>query len=78
MASERLTDGLIRKAKPAEKARKLADGNGLTLLVHPNGSKYWQLRYTLHGKEKTLQMGFYPDMGLADARAPALCPFLTG
>ena len=42
-----------------------------TRLVHPNGSKYFQLRYTLHGKEKTLQLGAYPDMGLADARVAA-------
>lgn len=71
MASDLLTDVTIRNAKPGVKPRKLGDGNGLTLLVHPNGSKYWQQRYTLHGKEKTLQLGIYPDMGLADARARA-------
>ncbi len=71
MASELLTDVEVRRAKPGDKPRKMGDGNGLTLLVHPNGSKYWQLRYTLHGKEKTLQLGIYPDMGLADARVAA-------
>jgi integrase len=71
MASELLSDVTIRNAKPGEKPRKMSDGNGLTLLVHPNGSKYWQQRYTLHGKEKTLQLGTYPDMSLADARARA-------
>jgi len=71
MASDLLTDVAIRNAKPGEKPRKLGDGNGLNLLVHPNGSKYFQLRYTLHGKEKTLQLGKYPDMSLADARAKA-------
>lgn len=71
MASELLTDVAIRNAKPSEKPRKLGDGNGLTLLVHPNGSKYFQLRYTLHGKEKTLQLGVYPDMSLSDARMKA-------
>ena len=68
MAAELLTDIQVRNAKPTDKPRKLGDGNGLTLLVHPNGSKYWQQRYTLHGKEKTLQLGVYPDIGLADAR----------
>lgn len=71
MASELLTDVTIRNAKPGDKPRKLGDGNGLTLLVHPNGSKYWQQRYTLHGKEKTLQLGVYPDMSLSEARAAA-------
>jgi addiction module HigA family antidote len=56
MASEHLSDVEVRNAKPTAKPRKLGDGNGLTLIVHPNGSKYWQQRYTLHGKEKTLQL----------------------
>lgn len=71
MASALLSEVEVRNAKPAAKQRKLGDGNGLTLLVHPNGSKYFQLRYTLHGKEKTLQLGTYPGMSLADARAKA-------
>lgn len=71
MASELLTDLEVRNATAADKPRKLGDGNGLTLLVHPNGSKYFQLRYTLHGKEKLLQLGKYPDIGLADARTKA-------
>lgn len=71
MITELLSDVAIRNAKPQTKSRKLRDGNGLNLLVHPNGSKYFQLRYTLHGKEKTLQLGVCPEMGLADARAAA-------
>src|SRR5687768_3132900 len=71
MASELLSAIEVRNAKPGDKPRKLRDGNGLHLLVHPNGSKYFQLRYTLHGKEKTLQLGVYPTMGLADARVAA-------
>jgi integrase len=68
MAAELLSDIEVRNAKPSDKPRKLGDGKGLTLLLHPNGSKYWQQRYTLYGKEKTFQLGIYPDMGLADAR----------
>lgn len=71
MATELLSNIEVRKAKPTDKPRKLGDGNGLILLVHPNGSKYFQLRFTLHGKEKTLQLGVYPDMGLANARVAA-------
>lgn len=71
MATELLKDVEVRNAKPTDKPRKLNDGNGLTLLMHPNGSKYFQLRFTLHDKEKTLQLGVYPDMGLAAARKAA-------
>ena len=45
-----LTDTQIRKAQPRPKAYKLADGSGLTLLVNPNGSKWWRLRYRLGGR----------------------------
>jgi integrase len=71
MAAELLSAIEVSNAKPGDKPRKLRDGNGLNLLVHPNGSKYFQLRYTLHGKEKTLQLGRYPTMRLAEARTAA-------
>lgn len=49
-----LTDAKIRAAKPDEKPYKLADSGNMFLLVHPNGSRYWRLRYRFLGKEKTL------------------------
>lgn len=63
-----LTDTTIRKAKPAEKQFKLTDERGLHLVIRPNGSKLWQLRYRHQGKEKTASLGQYPDVSLADAR----------
>lgn len=63
-----LTDIKVRSAKPEAKAYKLTDGDGMFLLVHPNGSKYWRLRYRFGGKEKTLALGVYPEVSLADAR----------
>lgn len=63
-----LTDIAVRSAKPEAKPRKLADERGLFLLVHPNGSKYWRLKYRFGGKEKLLALGVYPDISLADAR----------
>jgi hypothetical protein len=63
-----LTDALIKNAKPADKPRKLSDEKGLFLLVHPNGGKYWRVAYRFDGKQKTLAVGRYPDIGLADAR----------
>ena len=63
-----LTDAAIRTAKPAEKPYKLTDGKGLFVLVHPNGSKYWRLKYRYDGKEKTLALGVYPETLLKEAR----------
>ncbi|HCM9564355.1 TPA: integrase arm-type DNA-binding domain-containing protein [Enterobacter hormaechei subsp. steigerwaltii] len=64
-----LSDVKVRSAKPEAKAYKLTDGDGMVLLVHPNGSKYWRLRYRFGGKEKMLALGKYPEVSLADARA---------
>ncbi len=66
--SDLLDDLTIKAAKPKEKNYSLRDGNGLFLLIHPNGSKYFQLRTTLHGKPKLIQLGTYPDLSLSGAR----------
>lgn len=63
-----LNDVAVRQAKPAEKARKLADERGLYLLIQPTGGKLWRLDYRFDGKRKTLSLGAYPDVSLADAR----------
>ncbi|EBJ1006198.1 integrase [Salmonella enterica] len=59
----------VETAKPKDKPYKLADGGGLYLLVNPNGSRYWRLKYRVAGKEKLLAIGVYPEVTLADARA---------
>ncbi|AMH00568.1 DUF4102 domain-containing protein [Serratia liquefaciens] len=63
-----LTDAKIRAAKPDEKPYKLSDSGNMFLLVHPNGSRYWRLRYRFLGKEKTLALGVYPETSLSAAR----------
>ena len=63
-----LTDIKARNAKPTAKPFKLADGDGMFLYVHPNGSKYWRLKYRFAGKEKLLALGVYPEVSLSDAR----------
>lgn len=63
-----LTDAALRTAKHTDKPYKLSDGKGLFALVHPNGSKYWRLKYRYDGKEKTLALGVYPETGLKEAR----------
>ncbi len=63
-----LTDIAVRKAKSSDKPQKLADSGGMYLLLHPNGSKYWRLKYRFAGKEKTLALGIYPHISLGVAR----------
>uniref|UniRef100_UPI0016572104 tyrosine-type recombinase/integrase n=1 Tax=Xenorhabdus indica TaxID=333964 RepID=UPI0016572104 len=64
----KLTARQVDTAKPKEKPYKLADGGGLYLLVNPNGSRYWRLKYRIAGKEKLLALGVYPEISLAEAR----------
>ena len=63
-----LSDAKARNAKPGTKPYKIADGEGLFLLVMPTGSKYWRLKYFFGKKEKVLALGVYPEITLADAR----------
>lgn len=45
-----LTDIKVRTTKPSDKPFKLTDGQGMHLLINPNGSKYWRLQYCFVGK----------------------------
>ncbi|TCA02429.1 tyrosine-type recombinase/integrase [Rhizobium leguminosarum] len=63
-----LTDVQIRNAKKSEKPYKLPDGKGLYLYVSTAGGKSWRIDYAYFGKRKTLTLGAYPALGLADAR----------
>jgi integrase len=62
-----LTDIAVKSAKPKDKPYKLSDGEGMYLLVNGTG-KYWRLDYRFLGKRKTLAIGVYPTITLADAR----------
>lgn len=64
-----LTDAACRKAVPGEKDRKISDERGLYLLVRPNGSKLWRLKYRFARKEKVLAIGPYPEVSITQARA---------
>ncbi|RMV97134.1 hypothetical protein ALP01_200491 [Pseudomonas caricapapayae] len=64
-----LSDAACRLAKPTDRAYKLFEGDGLYLLVQPNGRKGWRLRYVKpDGREGLTSFGNYPVIGLADAR----------
>ena len=63
-----LSDIQVRNLKPREKAYKVSDFEGLFVLVKPSGSKLWQFKYRLDGKERLLSIGVYPAVSLANAR----------
>ncbi|AKK76800.1 TPA: tyrosine-type recombinase/integrase [Citrobacter freundii] len=63
-----LTDTKVRSAKPEAKEYSLVDGDGMFMLIHPNGSKYWRFRFRFGGKQHLMAFGVYPETSLADAR----------
>jgi integrase len=71
VARNQLSEVKVRRARRRTKPYKLYDGDGLYLLVHPNGSRYWRIKYRIAGKERLYAVGLYPDVGLAKARESA-------
>ena len=64
--SERVIHGLKLGAK------RLNDGGGLYLLPFSRGgAHYWRLDYTPDGRRKTISLGVYPQVNLAQARTSA-------
>jgi len=47
-----LTDIQLHRLAPAEKPYKRADTGGLFILVQPNGSQLWRMKYRFGGREK--------------------------
>lgn len=65
-----LTDTYIRNStKPSGRPTgdKHTDSGGMYLLVKPGG-KYWRMDYRFAGKRRTLALGVYPAVSLAQAR----------
>jgi integrase len=62
-----LSDTAIKNAKPKDKPYKMSDARGLYILIRESG-KYFRLDYRYMDKRKTLALGVYPDVSLADAR----------
>jgi len=63
-----LTDVRIRNLKPKDRSYKVFDGGGLYLEITPAGGKLWRFKYRFDGKHKTLSIGKYPLISLAEAR----------
>lgn len=64
-----LTNTFVKQAKHSGRpvGDKHSDGGGLYLHVTATG-KYWRMAYRFAGKQKTLAIGVYPAVSLADAR----------
>lgn len=65
-----LNDALLKSLKPQSKAYTKTDGQGLRILVKPNGTKLWEYEYTsptLKKRRKT-SFGNYPQTSLTMAR----------
>ncbi len=69
------SDATIRATKAKDKPYRLNDGDGLYLLIRPEGTPkggwWWRLDYSITGRRKTLSLGTYPDTGLQLARRKA-------
>jgi integrase len=63
-----LTVVQIRALKPAERPYKVADVDGLYLLVQPSGALLWRFRYRCCGIERKLSLGSFPEVSLVQAR----------
>ena len=80
MKSGRLTHAFVKSVKAGNKPKRYGDGpggHGLSLLVKETknarrSSKTWAQRIRINGKLKTLGLGSWPVVTLADVRATVL------
>ena len=66
-----LSDAKLRKIKPNTNKKspdKYSDTNGLQLHVFSTGRMTWIYAYRYQNKQRSLTLGSYPDLSLADAR----------
>ncbi|MDI7273519.1 tyrosine-type recombinase/integrase, partial [Cronobacter dublinensis] len=63
-----LTDIQVKRARPQDKPYTLNDGQGLSLLINPDGSKGWHFRFRFAGKARLMSFGSYDLVSLAEAR----------
>ena len=73
--SRRLNATFVRTVRAEQRTRTYGDGRGgygLTLVVQPNGVKYWYQRLRIGGRPTNIGLGGYPLVTLAQARSAAL------
>jgi hypothetical protein len=67
--SKKWTDADIRNLQPETKMYQEREGKGFGIRVLPSGHKNWIFTYTFDGKRRQMNLGSYPEMSLAGARA---------
>ncbi len=61
----------IRALQPKEKRFTVSDGLGLSLRIHPSGTKSWVLRLSEEGRVSDITIGQWPEVSLKAARQKA-------
>ena len=62
------TELTFRKSAAKPSDYRINDGDGLYMLVRTSGSKLWRFDFKLNRKRRTLSLGEYPKVTLAEAR----------
>ena len=68
LAHDEAHDAAVRNAGASGRPRKPSDGQGLSVLIQPSGSKLWRFHYRLAGRHNDCAIGAYPEVPLAKAR----------
>ncbi|MGS0675968.1 tyrosine-type recombinase/integrase [Shewanella sp. 0m-4] len=68
-----MNDKQIKAFLKSGAVERKAIGNGLYIRSRGTGVGYWELRYSIHGKRRSMAIdgGTYPQMSLADAKMTA-------
>ncbi len=64
----KLSEIKLKNLKPLTRQYKIYDGQGLYVIVTPQGRKYFRYDYKFQGKRKTISLGVYPAVSLKQAR----------
>ncbi|EQD69668.1 phage integrase family site specific recombinase [mine drainage metagenome] len=64
-----IDEAALLAAGPRDKPYKLYPGNGLYLIVQPNGAKWWRYNVRRNGINTTLSLGAFPAVSMAEALA---------
>ncbi len=65
----KLSEIKLRNLRPLTKQYKIYDGQGLYVIITPQGRKYFRYDYKFQGKRKTISLGVYPAVSLKQARS---------
>ena len=66
--SKQFSDKYLQSIRPEEKKKIVREGRGFALQVMPSGVKTFLYIYTFNGKRRSLALGQYPYLSLAEAR----------